>query len=103
MSEVEKLYKNAGVKKYRLLDRDNKLKWKYPDFTAEKQLEIVKFMLHKGIYYDTDGDSYWFHLTDDIENANYKPLDRAMAEFINLIWQDLTEKEQEQIADILKG
>ena len=27
MSEITKLYENAGVKKYRLLDKDNKLKW----------------------------------------------------------------------------
>lgn len=74
----------------------------YPPFTAEKQLKIVKFMLHKGIYYDTDGDSYWFHLTDDIENASYKPFEEAIAEFINFLWQDLTEQERTEIKEILE-
>lgn len=45
MSEIKKMYENCNIKKYRLLDRDNKLKWVYPPFTAEKQLEIVKMIL----------------------------------------------------------
>lgn len=73
----------------------------YPPFTAEKQLKIVKFMLHKGIYYDTDGDTYWFHYTDEIENATYRPFEEAIAEFINGFWQYLTEKEKEEIRNIL--
>jgi hypothetical protein len=126
MSEVKKMYKNAGVEKqyyyfdsadgntytWELNENGNdkhnmcfigKPKIKDREFTAEKQLKIVKFMLHKGIYYDTDGDSYWFHLTDDVENASYKPLEEAIAEFINFLWQDLTEQERTEIAEILRG
>lgn len=74
----------------------------FPPFTAEKQLEIVKFMLHKGVYYDTDCDTYWFHYTGEIENATYRPFEEAIAEFINSLWQDLTEEEKQQIKEILK-
>lgn len=120
MNEVEKLYENAEVKKQiPKVCSNNELYCKeceahiedampycknadYPQFTAEKQLEIVKFMFHKGIYYDTDGDTYWFHYTDDIENATYRPFEEAIAEFINVFWQDLTEEEKEQIKEILE-
>jgi hypothetical protein len=126
MSEIIKLYENVGIEK-RLLcgDRgrdvlcghvrpDGKSRMAfgcfgceykndaYPSFTAEKQLEIVKFLLHKGVYYDTDGDTYWFHYTDEIENSTYRPFEEAIAEFMNAIWQDLTEEERKQIKGILE-
>lgn len=102
MSEVEKMYENAGVG-YLMYVVDTFPPVEYPqiEFTAEKQLEIVKFMLHKGVYYDTDGDTYWFHYTGEIENATYRPFEEAIAEFINAIWQDLTEQEKQEIKRIL--
>lgn len=100
MNEVEKMYKLAHIANegYDAWD----IKDIYPPFTAEKQLEIVKFMLHKGIYYDTDSDTYWFHYTDEIENATYRPFEEAIAELINSLWQDLTEEEHKQIKEILE-
>ena len=59
-------------------------------------------MLHKGVYYDTDGDTYWFHYTDEIENAIYRPFEEAIAEFINGFWQSLIEEERKQIKEILE-
>lgn len=100
MSEVEKMYKNAEVESVGF--NPYKLEDEYPPFTAEKQLEMVKFMLHKGIYYDTDGDTYWFHYTDEIENATYRPFEEAIAEFINGLWQYLTEEEKQQIKEVLE-
>lgn len=110
MNEVEKMYRNAGIKKeyeyvghYPKTDENGIiLPMVYPPFTAEKQLELIKFMLHKGIYYDTDDDTYWFHYTDEIENATYRPFEEAIAEFINIIWQDLTDAEKAQIKNILE-
>ena len=77
----------------------------YPPFTAEKQLELIKFILGKGVYYDTDKNykEFWFHYTDDIENVDYKPFEEAICEFINVIWQGLTEIEQAEIRKILEG
>ena len=105
MSEIELLYKNAGVG-YLTYIVDTFPPVKYPQikFTAEKQLELIKFILGKGVYYDTDKNcqEVWFHYTDDIENASYKPFDEAIAEFINNLWQDLTEEEKQQIKEILQ-
>ena len=46
MNEVEKLYELAGVEKIELDYPDNFDPF-YPDFTAEKQLELLKFCFDK--------------------------------------------------------
>lgn len=123
MSEIEKMYKLANVQpqyKKRIECKEgysigqpcekcpcincekSVFEDVMPPFTAEKQIEIVKFLLHKGVYYDTDGDTYWFHYTDEIENATYRPFKEAIAEFINGFWQDLTEEEKQQVKGILE-
>ena len=114
MTEISKMFKNANIKKIHKYQREidngdprftgighSDSYIVYPDFTAEKQLKIVKFILHKGVYYDADGDTYWFHYTDEIENATYRPFEEAIAEFINAIWQDLTDREKGEIRRIL--
>lgn len=111
MNEVEKMYRNSGMEKCnRLLkpcpfgnERDGcEHNW-YPEFTAEKQLEIVKFLLNKSVYYATYGDrEYWFHLTDEIENSKYREFDEAIAECINKMWENLRDYEKVQIKEILE-
>ena len=121
MNEIEKLYENAEVKKQiPKVCSSNELYCKeceahiedampycknaeYPPFTAEKQLSIVKFLLGKSVYYDTDGDrEYWFHLSDEIENSKYREFDEAIAECINKMWEDLRDYEKVQIKEILE-
>ena len=121
MTEVEKLYSLAGVEKILPpICSDNERFCKdcceyikdaipycksatYPLFTAEKQLEIVKFLLNKSVYYDTYGDrEYWFHLSDEIENSKYREFDEAIAECINKMWEDLRDYEKVQIKEILE-
>ena len=110
MSEIEKMYENAGINKrchanikfedciYSPSDCGN---YNYPDFTAEKQLEITKFLLKKAVYYDVKDDKYWFYY-EECESAGYKPFDEAIAHFINKLWQDLTEEERNNIKEILE-
>lgn len=75
----------------------------YPQFTTEKQLSIVKFLLGKSVYYDTDGDrEYWFHISNEIENSKYREFDEAIAECINKMWEDLRDYEKVQIKEILE-
>ena len=115
MNEIEKLYENAGIKKeycstYEankqcegIVDCSECASAKYPPFTAEKQLEVVKFLLNKSVYYDTDGDrEYWFHISDEIENSKYREFDEAIAECINKMWEDLRDYEKVQIKEILE-
>lgn len=105
MSEIEKLMQNAGIEliaDVKLPTKDVNYNIGYPPFTAEKQLEIVKFILCKSVYYDTNGDrEYWFHLSDGIENSKYREFDEAIAECINNMWNYLKAYEKKQIKEIL--
>ena len=117
MNEIEKMYENAGIKSFKTCEfctqrsidclKENISNITcgfasdiYPPFTAEKQLEITKFLLKKAVYYDVKDDKYWFYY-EECESAGYKPFDEAVAHFINKLWQDLTEEERKQIKEIL--
>lgn len=122
MSEVEKMYENAHIEKvinhectydygitcpndndtcencgyYKEKDPD------YPPFTAEKQLELIKFLFHHNVYYDVDTKgNYWFHISDDCYTYYYSKFEIALANIINEMWQDLTEEEKQEIKRIL--
>ena len=75
--------------------------YEYPPFTAEKQLEIMKFLLKKAVYYDVKDDKYWFYY-EECESAGYKPFDEAIAHFINKLWADMLDEEKQQIKEILE-
>ena len=105
MSEIELLYKNAGVKfiigvhcrakigdgcKSRCPDCDYNTKPKeYPPFTAEKQLALIKWCI----------DNYRSEIFDTIETEWFE---EQLSAYINNIWQDLTEQERTEIAEILR-
>lgn len=123
-SEVTKLYENAGVKKevipcpakYYGYDctRNN---WDdedcscdiegYPQFTAEKQLELVKWLVINDKfhclevqYYKKEGD---YKISTYSKASNYdKDFSECLASHFNNLWQDLTEDEKQQIKEILK-
>lgn len=137
MSEVEKLYKNVGIKPYIYcskpqLDCDAREngnckqdceyysgKASYPPFTAEKQLSLIKWLAKRN--YGDYTSSLLINITDDrvYFSAGAKPeyyvievlydsnrctdFENALSELINNLWQDLTEEERTEIADILKG
>ena len=113
MSEVEKMYENAGVEKqyyyfdsadgntytWELNENGNdkhnmcfigKPKIKDREFTAEKQLELVKWCCKKC-------RRFYLYNINDIDNFA-----ENLAKEFNHYWQDLTESEQEQIRSILK-
>lgn len=108
MSEIEKLYENAKIKKYQLLDRDNKLKWVYPEFTAEKQFELIKCLAKRldfGLEYYQD--KTWAVQTqlgwDGYEVMyEHKNFDEALSGLINHLWKNLTDTEKAEIKEILK-
>lgn len=95
MNEIEKLYENANIEpKY--IEGENLMEYsygtlKYPQFTAEKQLKIVKCILFS---------KWWMNLKRLQFAENFK---EALAGLINDLWQDLTEEEKEQIRSVLNG
>jgi hypothetical protein len=117
MSEIEKMYKtifgefvpNCSLCA-KLIDCEifknthncNKFECDYKRlFTAEKQLEITKFLLKKAVYYDVKDNKYWFYY-EECESAGYKPFDEAIAHFINKLWTDMSEAEKQQVKGILE-
>lgn len=122
MSEIEKMYENAGVEKevipcpakYYGYDctRNN---WDdedcscdiegYPPFTAEKQLALIKWLIN-----EIDYISLWHFKNPeapyDFDLGRYHStglnFEEALAGLINDLWQDLTETEKAEIKRILE-
>lgn len=122
MSEIEKMYVNAGIEKCNssLKDimpdiclknnKDENCKCKdcehnlYPNFTAVKQLELIKWLSIEYSFvsnYVKKYDEYILQV-DDFYSTK-KDFSNALANLIILIWQDLTEQERTEIANILRG
>lgn len=104
MSEIEKMYRKIGLAshscKYPRFCDDNNCN-ECPnyssEFTAEKQLKILCFIVNKK-------HSVTFH--DQVFGCDKLTLEKIqenLAWAINRIWQNLTESEQEQIRSILNG
>ena len=120
MTEIEKMYENVGIKKCnRLLscpfenkcDEGCEYNW-YPDFDAEKQIELIKLLQRKNGYKfsfssTNDNSEYLFFAHKDntpvqeLIVAGDKCYEEALASFINILWQDLTDQEKEEIRRIL--
>ena len=124
MSEIEKMYENAGCKKILCdctnckktdctgnVDQDTCANLTYSSFTAEKQLKLIEFMLKK-YGEETIGFELWkdnsYHAMcqlgyDGFENyADSNTLCGAIAGLITLYWQDLTEEEKQQVKGIFE-
>ena len=122
MSEIEKLYANVGVEKeyeyvghYPKTDENGIiLPMVYPPFTAEKQLELIKWLAEFSdfgsfspdveINKDTKVKEYGFAFIKRGKRHYYidTKFEIALAKCFNNLWQDLTEVERQQIKAILQ-
>ena len=92
MSEITKLYENAGVELRKCSECDNNMdcgygKGCYPPFTAEKLINLVMFLINKGDF--------------DIKKGSVD-ITFCIAGLINNLWQDLTAEEKQQVKGILE-
>ena len=136
MSEIEKMYENVGIEKCnsRLKEimpdvclknngdenykcEDCEYNW-YPDFDAEKQIELIKTIETKcdmvdcvQIVYRPMEDLWKITIIPVLEMAFEemylyfgcdKDFSTALAMAINNLWQDLTEEEKQQVKGILE-
>ena len=125
MSEIIKLYENAEVKKQiPKVCSSNELYCKeceahiedampycknaeYPPFTAEKQLELIKFLLknYEGVDISKKINRFNF-LVDNATfigcHHNDKSFEESLAGVINKLWTDVSEEEKQQIKEILE-
>ena len=111
MNEIEKMYENAGVYRCNMPDIDcNKNCEKCEDynlFTAEKQIEIIKFLIGKHASFNMfknyeQKDLYMVYYECRYFPKQYLPFEEALAESINYLWQSLTSEEKLQVKGILE-
>lgn len=125
MSEIEKMYENAGIRYINLnackineTDKDGKCEIIfYPEFTAEKQIEMIKYIaLNDNIdyvkYYYQAIKGVWVFVCvtvtelasemPKVYGAYHEEFEQALAGLINTLWQDLTDTKKVQIKEILK-
>lgn len=111
MNEIEKMYKNAEVEpinfaKQGAIDFTNTIEIdgkRYPDFTAEKQIEILQFCLKWGQVHILQGIDKEYRIENSCYRHGYQPtLADAIANYINEKWEKLTPEERKQIKEILE-
>lgn len=79
----------------------------YPDFTAKKQLELIKWLSTKELKIRTNKQPYAIYIgilgNDNTCFFGCEGLyfEQTLAEVINNLWQDLTDQEKEEIRGIL--
>lgn len=115
MSEITKLYENAGVKPdhyhcegceydYEDICPDDcpNSQAIYPPFTAEKQIEILKLILKKRRILDVG----YIIEQEKYDCMHYKRVfdsfEEALCADVNYHWQDLTAEENQQVKGILE-
>lgn len=122
VTEIEKMYENVGIKLNEGLEwvcknpdhctyqnlsivPENCTRCEYfereriyPPFTAEKQLELIKKLGNINI--DIDNGCYMSSEILEVE-AHCDEFEETLAEFVNNLWQDLTDSEKEEIRRIL--
>ena len=118
MSEIEKMYENAGVSKEPAIipSSGEVIYWKkYPPFTAEKQIELIKQLSKRCFYIEISemadksyGIAFRYQPTDEYKSeqsecCTNKNFGEALAESINYIWQDLSAEEKEALRGILRA
>ena len=116
-NEISKMFENAGFIKKQCKDYSctvceqyNSCE-KYPPFTTEKQLELIKWLAkiyELRINWAEQYYSYHFVIRD-YKNIRLNhsvcayevPFEETLAYLINRIWQSLTEQEKKEIRGIL--
>lgn len=126
MSEIEKMYEKVGLASHfctypRFCDDNNcnECPNYSSEFTAEKQIELIKWLgkldgkLEITCTYNKEKFIFNFYFnrkTDKNHDPKYpysnflnEDIEILIASLINNLWQDLTEQERTEIAEILKG
>ena len=109
MNEIEKLMQNAEVTPICLIpDRYCGMQPIYEDFTAEKQIKLMKWLAKYkysyGLEYLSDKwTNCCEYLLGSFEYVSEDTdFEQSLAGLVNIIWQSLTEQEKTRIKNILE-
>jgi hypothetical protein len=113
MSEIEKMYENAGVNQVcntcelrgfkRLCPSKELCVRTNPPFTAEKQIAILQFCLKWGQVHILKGIDDEYRIENSYYRQGHQPtLADAIANYINEKWEKLTPEEKKQVKGILE-
>lgn len=115
MSEIEKLYENTGIKKKaecsgckghiglgQCNSKNGCINKLYPEFTAEKQLSLIKWLAKTRQVHITCLLDNWIIEGFVRYGKKYESFELALAGLINTLWQILTEAEKAEIKGILE-
>lgn len=106
MTEIEKMFENAGIKPLcQIPDKFCGVQNIYEDFTAKKQIELIKWLIGNKRLFIRKADyssNYYMDVTYNRGNGVDNPkFESCLASLINDIWQSLTDQEKEEIRRIL--
>lgn len=107
MSEIEKLMQNAGVEKEWKPLPYGDIEEYYPEFTAEKQLELIKYLaITKAVLIKQNRIFIGFETGNPKDLKCVEDLDlnfeETLAGLVNNLWQNLTDTEKAEIKRILE-
>ena len=120
MNEVEKMYENANVEKQgacpyncttvpyhncEVCKYKDDIHWFYPPFTAEKQLELIKWLSKFDLRIEQPdyAKNNYFIETHIRVFSKFMPIfEEALAGIINTLWESILEEERKQIKEILE-
>lgn len=118
MSEIEKMYERCKIKKQQTCSHSDTCyngsldecegcnAYKYPPFTAEKQLLLLQWICKKfQEIYISHTDFKEFQSWEIVYkiSVHSNSFEECLCAFINLFWQSLTEEEKEAIRGILRA
>ena len=121
MSEIEKMYENAGILKECLSPCYINKTWRkthdcpncdnrenYPSFTAEKQIKLIKWLSDFTDFgtFSIDHDKSEYGIAFCVHDDGYyfvdKIFEECIAKSIKYLWQSLTEEEKQQVKGFLE-
>ena len=110
MSEIEKMYENAGINQVcntcelrgfkRLCPTKELCVRTNPPFTTEKQIELIKLLAKGEVKINNEDGEYEFSIFDTV--SDFSSFEESLADLVNRMWQDLTEEEKQQVKGILE-
>ena len=112
MNKIDMLYEKANVEKIRVNEQIIPSSGEcigydlvYPSFTPEKQLELLKVIMH-GTWIEMAkhfNTGYYMGEIDFKSHVEEKTFDEALAAIANLLWENISDKDKEEIKEILEG